>query len=232
MQPHLLLCAAGLNNTVPRSSCRNCIQNCPQYLRHQHQLDSLCAHCRCPADMHESVDQPSWLSSFTLKSDAAIAVGDIITLPKHQGTAVVAAVHPPMHCKVQQLNCGHRAATAHNTTLEAHALRPESKAAERDAAARESAALPAPVVVMGQGLPGLARAVCRGRARVCFIGGSITMQKQGYRPMVLQQMHMQGIEVEEIPSYIGGAGSKQLAMMERRIYTPPSTGSKLSVAAR
>lgn len=52
--------------------------------------------------------------------------------------------------------------------------------------------------------------------RVCYLGGSVTEQRAGYRPRVtrwLEATARAGVRVEEVPAFCGNCGSKVLAFM-------------------
>jgi lysophospholipase L1-like esterase len=53
--------------------------------------------------------------------------------------------------------------------------------------------------------------------RVCYLGGSVTEQRNGYRPRVTKWLEVLGarggVRVEEVPAFCGNCGSKVLAFM-------------------
>ena len=53
--------------------------------------------------------------------------------------------------------------------------------------------------------------------RVCYLGGSVTEQRTGYRPRVTKWFEStakrRGVRVEEVPAFCGNCGSKVLAFM-------------------
>ena len=71
------------------------------------------------------------------------------------------------------------------------------------------------------GLPGLAAALegalVSDPMRVCYLGGSVTEQRAGYRPRVTQWLRSaavargRSVSVEEVPAFCGNCGSKVLA---------------------
>ena len=78
------------------------------------------------------------------------------------------------------------------------------------------------------GLPSLSRALTRGcgatgskgaseGARVCYLGGSITEQKGGWRPYVQEWLQKRAVEtaVVEQPAFCGNAGSTLLSFLVR-----------------
>ena len=90
-------------------------------------------------------------------------------------------------------------------------------------------AFDAPMVGLGtdsviepcNGLPRLAAALLgslgKEPLRVCYLGGSITEQRTGYRPRVTRWLESQaaksGVRLEEVPAFCGNCGSKVLAFM-------------------
>ena len=76
------------------------------------------------------------------------------------------------------------------------------------------------IVQQRDGLPKLASTLRDGSSeplRVCFLGGSVTEQRSGYRPRVTQwltaQAQQKRVRVEEVPAFCGNCGSKVLAFM-------------------
>jgi lysophospholipase L1-like esterase len=71
------------------------------------------------------------------------------------------------------------------------------------------------------GLPRLAAALSGTFApeplRVCYLGGSVTEQRAGYRPRVSRWLEAvgssRGVRLEEVPAFCGNCGSKVLAFM-------------------
>ena len=68
------------------------------------------------------------------------------------------------------------------------------------------------------GLPRLASALehsgrTREPLRICYLGGSVTEQRNGYRPRVTTWLKASGVAVEEVPAFCGNCGSKVLTFM-------------------
>lgn len=59
----------------------------------------------------------------------------------------------------------------------------------------------------------LANALRQRRLKLCILGGSISLQKSGYRSSLIKALERRGVVVEEIPAAMGTAGSKPLSLV-------------------
>lgn len=63
------------------------------------------------------------------------------------------------------------------------------------------------------GMRPLAEALRKRRCKVCVLGGSISLQKAGYRASFVKALERRGVAVEDLPASVGTAGSKPLALV-------------------
>ncbi len=105
--------------------------------------------------------------------------------------------------------------------VRAHGSEPSSSAGWPDQCAEALGSLTLDAVLERRGgLPSLS-AMLNGTAsaplRVCYLGGSVTEQRGGYRPRVTEWLQRAGatagVQVEEVPAFCGNCGSKVLAFM-------------------
>jgi hypothetical protein len=59
----------------------------------------------------------------------------------------------------------------------------------------------------------LSNALRQRRLKLCILGGSISLQKSGYRSSLIKAFERRGVVVEDIPAAIGTAGSKPLSLV-------------------
>mmetsp|Transcript_3610 Transcript_3610/g.7909 ORF Transcript_3610/g.7909 Transcript_3610/m.7909 type:complete len:620 (+) Transcript_3610:107-1966(+) len=63
------------------------------------------------------------------------------------------------------------------------------------------------------GLSTLAACLRKRHCKLCVLGGSISLQKAGYRPHLVKALERRGVVVEDIPAVFGVAGSKPLSLV-------------------
>lgn len=69
------------------------------------------------------------------------------------------------------------------------------------------------LVFLPSGLSLLAACLRRRRCKICTLGGSISMQKAGYRSSLVTSLERRGVAVEDVPAVVGVAGSKPLSLV-------------------
>lgn len=69
------------------------------------------------------------------------------------------------------------------------------------------------LVFQAAGLRRFADSLRRRRCRIVVLGGSISLQKSGYRTNLVKSLERRGVTVEDLPAAIGVAGSKPLSLI-------------------
>lgn len=69
------------------------------------------------------------------------------------------------------------------------------------------------LVFQASALRPLAPALKRRRCKICILGGSISLQKAGYRHHMVEALRRRGVEVEDVPAAVGTAGCKPLSLV-------------------
>jgi len=151
-----------------------------------------------------------------------VHLGDLVRLPG-EGLGVVRELCPGSGgadglCRVSPLSTDGRAEAAEDVELPAHGLEVEDLGAApwapRARVERfEEEPQFADLVYQPSGLKPFAEALRRRQCKICALGGSISLQKAGYRVNLVQALEKRGVKVEDRPLSVGTAGSKPLALI-------------------
>mmetsp|Transcript_54451 Transcript_54451/g.100663 ORF Transcript_54451/g.100663 Transcript_54451/m.100663 type:complete len:627 (-) Transcript_54451:73-1953(-) len=69
------------------------------------------------------------------------------------------------------------------------------------------------LIFQAGGMTGLAACLRRKQCKLCVLGGSISLQKAGYRGHLIKALERRGVAVEDINAMFGVAGSKPLSLV-------------------
>lgn len=186
-----------------------------------------CARCGCPARLHGRVaaaaaplwappDCPASGSTPPRASDAAPAPrwrpGDLVRCPGNRlGLVRSGAARLELQLLAEGASEGPWEASAPAEDLEGEAegwppLGAVVPGFTEEAAFERLAFQPG-------GAAPLAEALRRRRCKLCALGGSISLQRTGYRAGLIKALERRGVEVEDVPAAVGTAGCKALSLV-------------------